>query len=480
MTSSGRKLPDIYEAGCAKLKELEQSQHAALQQSADSSLSSSNAAQKSSITQLKKRSEDFQSQLQAAVSRSVEKIQKASNAESEETSRHLQGLLDGISKLSIRLKEAVADLNNSQQSRLSALQADTLNLHEREVETASLELQKQNYDSSKTLKVQNTFVINSFQQKLDHGVVEIRGEDRQLHNKLFKALLQNTNSIDAHVSSLMQKLSQEFQMHSDILSAKLEESQTKLNSRIEDLLVSADETARNARTDIEQAFEKSTLDSDTSCESSISTSDQRLKSLTESSSSNAISMAKQRSEELSAAGALAQQSLRDKSDEVRRHIDETTSSYTDDCNKHLEAGLRVQHELEARKGKIAERIKQEFAGIEIKYEQKLNAIVSNSTEKLTSTCNEVLEAIFTAQQNHDKQLQSISGATRDQINSALTKFIDRVKDRQESALQELRLAAAGSVPDASTKDVDEPGKKTKKTKQKNHPEGKETDKGNHK
>jgi len=446
MSNAGKKLQDIYDAGSTKLKELEQAQSDSFQGAADAHLETSGTTQKASVDRAKRRSGDLQSEVEAGVSKSAARIQKAIESETEATKRYLEELLHKVGRLATQLEQSMNELSASRHADLEHLRNDARHHLEREVEDKSVELQKHSHEASRNLQSQNTYAINSFQQRLDNGLLEVRGEDQVLRGKLFDALLQNGNAVDTHINACLQQLSLEYKTSSDALAAKFQQSQDRLQAHIENLATVADQQTLQANKQLNEKHESLTQACDFALSVGIDDSTGKVKAAGQTSTGEINSAADGLKSELQRTGQATQDVVSTKSNDAHKHVEEKMSAYTAACNQRLEGSLQLQQALEQANTSISSNIKQSIFDLQDTYSKNLGSVTAKITEEMTVNSNEALDAIYKARQDADKQIQSLTSAAKKQITSAITDFINRVEQRKAAALEEIQQGATGSAP----------------------------------
>jgi hypothetical protein len=213
MTFAGKKFKNLFDSGQERLKEIEITVSDNLTKTASEHSSTRKNGDSSSVTLIENRSKELESDLKAFMEKSIERLQKTMEVEVKETEEHLNTVKLDLSNLSDKLKHSIADLKRSYDDHVHHIRSTLSDQYEGAIENTSVELEKQDFATSKHLRAHGTFVMNSLQQKLDHSLWESRGEEKQYNTSLFKTFMQKANSIDTHFSSLMQKLSDDFQTH---------------------------------------------------------------------------------------------------------------------------------------------------------------------------------------------------------------------------------------------------------------------------
>src|SRR5215471_13548686 len=231
MSVAKNKLQDIYDAGSAKLDELDRSQRDNFKETSDTNATKVSTLQTSANDQLKQRLAEVKTDINSSLERSIQKIQKVIDHDKQEIERHLKEQHNSVSALAQMLTESISEMRQAHEARLSMLREDTTDQYEREFNNSSADLQKLDFNCSKNLRVQNTFAISQFQQKLDHGLFETRGEEKQVSTRLIKLFLQSTNAMDSTVSSLGRNLSEDFESRNAELETQFTAGIADFNER---------------------------------------------------------------------------------------------------------------------------------------------------------------------------------------------------------------------------------------------------------
>lgn len=472
MTNAGKKPQDILDAGSSKLKELEQTQLTAFQEIGQSQNDLGSTSHKTSLEQARQRAKELQAELQSGLEKSAERLQKKIESETEETKRHVQEMLHNISKLTAQLEQSMSELNAMRRSDLEHLKTEACHLLEREVEDKSVELQKHDYQIVKTFKGQSAFVVNTFQQKLEHGLVEIRGEDQLLNSKLFKALLQNTTSIDTHVASLLQTLTGEYKATTEGLTSKFEHSQQLLRGHVEVLVNKAEQTASQVEKQFNESCSALTGEAESSLESRISQDAAKLHEMLDKAVADVSSVFAESSNIQESTGQTVHEAVANRCQEIRQQVAQQSAAAVAASKHRLQSSLHLQQSLEAATEASKEKFRQEFAALEQGFHQQIASSTGKSSGQMTDCCNEALESIYRAQQDAEKELQAMTRVCSKQINSALTGFLRQLEDKRNLALTEIQNAVSGQAPEPATKPNggSQTSKKGKKTKSKEEPE----------
>jgi len=445
MNVAGKKLQDIYNAGSSKLDELKRTQQSALATTVDEHLVAVDTAEKRAVEQVQQRSKELEADIKAFLASSVQRMQRVIDSETQETDSHLRVLTNSLDALGKRLRETIADLKQSHDAQIALVTEDVTDLCEREYDSAAAAIEREDYNASKNLKIQDTFVINSFQQKLDHSLVEVRGEEKQINNKLFRSYLQNTHSIDTQISGLGDQLSGQATGHSEALAEKFKSGESRLQSELDVLLNQAENYNQETDEKVRESFERISAMFRAESEQCLAELVSELRSLHASSIKEFSSDTEELAKGLESAATSAHELLKTTGEEIHKKVDSALSEFTAECNRRQDSRFTLRKELEARSQEILQKIKKDLLEIQSGFENKLRAITTSASEQLSSLCSAAETAIVAAQKDCESQLDSMVASTKDQIHSGLMELIRLAKGRQEVALEEV-LKAGGSTP----------------------------------
>lgn len=450
MSVAGKKLQDIYDAGAKRLAEMDRSQRSLMGKSVDASLESSKSLGDESTNQLQQRSKECESDVQATLTKTMQQIQQVIDAESLETENRLAVLKDNISALSKKLHDSILEMKQQHDARLNVVSEDVANLCEREFDNASAELHIQDYSSAKTLKVQNTFLLNTFQQKLDHGLLETRGEERQITVRISKSFLQSVNTIDTHTSAWTEKLSQSFDTHSKALEEQFTSGDGDLENLIGELVSDVDKQAVELQQKIHEHFEHVSFELKDKSSGKLDDLMSELKSAQKHSSEDLAKLLKELTGELESACEVSYQRLRQTAIDLKGRVNTAIDSVEDECGKRREISLGLKRDLEEKARVLIDGVKKELAELHSSFEQRLKKLIAKSAQDLNNICAEAEGAISTAQSDCEGQFKTLSDRAKDQIQTKLSDLLLRIKRQQDLALEEVVKVATGSAPELDT------------------------------
>src|SRR5579885_2646520 len=121
MSSAGKKLQDIFDAGSSRLSELEQTQLSVLTEKASEHQAEVENFHDSSTEQTEQRADELQNSITDHMTKSVQRIQKSIEAETQETDKHLKLLLEKVANLGQKLQDSINELRESHEFKVNSL-----------------------------------------------------------------------------------------------------------------------------------------------------------------------------------------------------------------------------------------------------------------------------------------------------------------------------------------------------------------------
>lgn len=464
MGSAGKKLQDIYDAGASKLRELQTSQESSLKNASDSHASTAKTAQKNAAEGLQKRADELNNDINEALTKSTQKISKAIEIETQQTEKYLKTLLNKINELSGKLRDSITELRDAHATRTAALSEDVCDLYEREFEANTSGLRKRDYDSGQSLKVQGRFVMNSFQQKLDHSLVETRGEERQISSRLFKGFLQQSNSIDTHAATLGQQISETYQQHADDLKSRQQDGETKLLQAMEALVEDAESYTVEVEQGIHELFERINFESAKKSDEIADRAVSALKELQETQVSELSDLTNDLQKDLRSVARSVGENIQKISDDDMTRVNQTLDSFSSDCKKRMDATLQLEKDLEDRSKEIVARIKKDLSDLQKAFVEKMTEAEKKALDRLENATQSADEAIAKAEQESEDQLKNHVSTSRSQIDSASVNLLKRIQEKRSIAVDEVMKAAGASVGGSDDSEGSSKSKKSKGNK----------------
>jgi DNA anti-recombination protein RmuC len=432
--------------------------------SVDASQTTAEGLIEESSKQFKERSKECESDVQVTISRTIAQIQKTIDAESQATEHRLAGLKDNLAALTKKLQDSIAELRQAHESRLAVVAEDVSNLSQREFENSAAELHIQDYSSAKTLKVQNNFVTNTFQQKLDHGLLEARGEEKQITGRISKSFLQSVNTIDTHTSAWIEKLAQSFDQHSRSLEELFKEGDNGLAKTIAKLVEEVDSHAADVNQKIAEHFEHVSYDLKDEGEAQAQELRDRLSNEHKVTCEELAKMAKDLSAEVAAAGTSGSARLKQTASELKAKVDSSLEKVDNECATRRAASQALKGELESKARELVDSIRKDLNSLHGTFETRLKGLVSSSASELESICQEAESAIAESAGDCERQFKQMSDKSRELIQTKLSELLLRIKKQQDLALEEVMKVASGNAAEEQPEILNPAPKRSKKKK----------------
>ncbi len=465
MSVAKNKLQDIYDAGSSKLDELDRSQRDNFKETSDIHGSKVTTIQSTANDQLQQRLSEVRSDINSSVERSIQKLQKVIDHDKQEIERHLKELHSGVTSLAQKLTEAINEIRQAHEAKLDILREDMTDLYEREFKNSSADLQKLDFTCSKNLRVQNTFVMSSFQQKLDHGLLETRGEEKQVNNRLIKLYLQNTNSIDSTVSSLGQSLSEDFDQRSEDLESRFQAGVTGLEGQTEQLGEDADKHITNGTQKIHETYERESFALKSEFEKSGSQCLSEMQTLHESTLRDLSKTFDNFFKELEDGAESTRQLLKVKSDSLRSKVSSGVESVVGECHKRKDLSTGLRREIDNTAKEILDKIKKDLSSTQKDFEERLSQAATSAVQELDLICSKTESHVNSAKESSEGELRSMADKSKAQIQVTLSALLERVTAHRNAALEEVHVAAGAGPPAAETKQPEAPKKKKTSTRE---------------
>ncbi len=469
MTMPGKKLQEIHDEAAAKLAEVGLSQRSLMQTAVCESLKSGETLVSDSGNKLDQSSHLYESEIQSVLSRIIKEIGKVINLEQSETERRLNSLTNNLTELSTRLANSITEFEHIQATTANLVSEEVRHASSQEFNSHAAELHIQESASSKTLKVQDTFVENTFQQKLDHALIEARGEEKQLTGRISKTFLQSVNTIDTQTSTWIEKLSQRFDAHTASLDSEFAEANTVLEEKLKTASLEANSLAETIQQKTHQFFEDNLsvfIDDESKQKASCL---EQLNSRYLSESESLSHLDNMLIADMQSQSENSLQHLTEISDNLQAKVKLAIDSIIAECSQRNETNTRLRQELESSASALTDSIGQELKQLNTDFEQRLNLIVKASCEQLAKDYQESDSSISTSLANCHSQCEALSGSAHELIQAELAGLLNKVKEQQELALSELAAVVPGITPITATHSTDEaPQKSSRRRKTANH------------
>jgi hypothetical protein len=449
MNMTGKSLKDIYDAGSRELLQLEKDVSGRLKQTADSQTESGKSNENDLTGKVEGRGSDLENELRTFMSSSIERLQKVMADEIKDTDDHLETVKFDLTKLADKLKNTIMELRRSYEENVDNLRLGLSDRYEGNVEASTTEMERQDFASSKHVRAHGTFVMNSLQQRLDHSLWESRGEEKQYNSALFKAFMQKANSIDTHFSTLMQKLSTDFQGHFKVVEHQSTQADPQLAKAAQDLTADIDEHAKQIENDVHQVFKKVVEEHSKKLDNNLSTVAQDLSSVHDATTERLSEQTKQLSAGLVTASGEARDALSTKCSDLREKVDEMLQSFSTRLEEKLKNTHALRETLELEKQSIFEEIHKELTDIREGFEKRLAQLMKEGLERVTAVTEDAENEISDKFQRGDQEIRREGLAAKAEIEQAVSEFVTLLSEQRKNALEQIAKAAGAAGAAAS-------------------------------
>lgn len=461
MTFAGKKFKSIFDGGQERLKEIESTVSESLKKSAGEHSSTRKNGDSSSATMIESKAKELESDLKTFMEKSIERLQKTMEIEVKETEEHLDTVKLDLSNLSDKLKHSIADLKRSYDDHVHHIRTTLSDQYEGAIENTSVELEKQDHSTGKHLRAHGTFVMNSLQQKLDHSLWESRGEEKQYNSSLFKTFMQKANTIDTHFSTLMQRLSDDFQTHYKALEITTAETELDLNQQSHALLTQVGQHSSELELEVQEFF-KTTMEAHrNTLDESLTNIAQDLSSVHDSTTKRLSEQTREMTASLLTASGDARTNLGTKCAALREQVDERLQSFLSRCTDKVSTSAILKESLETEKNTIYQSVRNDLAEIRTGFEKRMNALMVDAVKRVNAVTEEAERDITAVQHVCQNQLRVDSMSSKNEIDAAISNFLELLSTQRNLALEEITKSASGSSAQAENRVSDARAKRRK-------------------
>ncbi len=449
MTASGKSLKDIYDAGTEKLLDLEKQCGAQLKDSAQDLSQSRQNNEQGATQRVETRTLELEQELRSFMAASVERLQKVLDAEIKETADHLKSVKSDLSTLSERLRGSIVELRKTYEENVDTLCGSLADGYEGAVEASTMELEKQDFASSKHLRAHGTVVTNSLQQKLDHSLWESRGEEKLYNSALFKAFMQKANSIDTHFSTLMQRLSADFQGHFKVVENQSLQADPELQRVTQQLTSEIGGYAAQMDSDVKQLYQNLLDEHSKQLDNNLNSVAQDLSSVHDSTTERLTEQTRELSESFVTASGEARILLTDRCTKLRTQFETLSQKFGSRLEEKMENSKNLRSALETEKTGIFEQVRKDLEEIRDSFESRLKALLAESTAKVSNIAAETEKEITDVYKRCDDEIKHDGTASKAQIDKSIAEFVRLLAEHRANAL-DLIAKSAGSVGDSAS------------------------------
>jgi len=460
MTFAGKKLQEIYDSGSDRLAEVETGVSTSLKETVKEHVQNRRSGKDLNVTNLEAKSKDLQTELRAFMDTSIERVKATMDEQVKETDEHLSGVKLELVNLSEKLKNTIAELKRSHDETVHHIRTTHCDQYESTVEMSTVELKKQDYVSVKRLRAHGTMVMNSLQQKLDQSLWESRGEEKQYNSALFKTFMQKANSIDTHFSTLMQKLSTDFQTHFKVLEGQHQTTEAELNKSYQTLFDQVDKHADQLELQVQEFFQ-TTLDSHTGIlDASLGTVAHDLSTIHDTTTRNLTGQTRDLSSNLVTSSGEARDALSTKCSDLREQIDSRMTGFRKRTDERAGTTASLRQSLEDERQAIFQKTRAELNLISEGFDKRINVLMSDAISRIHVIEEEAAKDITAAQLNCTNLLKKESQSAKSAIDQSISQFLELLSTQKGLALEEIAKCADGEPTE--TKKSETKPKRSKK------------------
>lgn len=451
MTFAGKKFKSLFDGGQERLKEIEGSVSENLKRASSAHAETRKDSDSNATTLIEGKAKDLETDLREFLEKSVERLQKTMDVEIKETEEHLEAVKMDLGNLSDKLKHSIADLKRTYDDSVHHIRTTLSDQYEGAIESTRVELEKQDHATSKHLRAHGTFVMNSLQQKLDHSLWESRGEEKTYNSSLFKTFMQKANTIDTHFSTLMQRLSDDFGQHYKALEIATAETELDLNQQSHALLSQIAQHSSELEGEIQEFFKTTMENHHNTLDSSLTSIAQDLSSVHDSTTKKLSEQTKEMSASLLAASGDARSNLSNKCATLRETVDERLQSFLSRLTDKVSTSAVLKDSLESEKNAIYQNVRNDIGEIRDGFERRMTNLMEDAVKRINSITEEAERDIGAVQHVCQNQLRTDASTSRNEIDEAISNFLEKLSTQRNLALEEITKSATGVSSQSESK-----------------------------
>lgn len=472
MTFAGKKLQDIYNGGSQALSEAEASSKESFRNKTNAHMQVRKEKEDVSTSKVESKFAEYEADLRGLMTQSVDRIKEVMANEVQETDRYVQYVSGELKLVADKLKSSIKDLQQTYEENIRHSSATAHDQFESTIEESQLDLERNENASSKHLKAHGTFVLNSLQQKLDHSLWESRGDEKQFSGSLFKTYMQRANGIDAHFSSLMQRMQSELQPAFKTMESQSASIEADLERDAQSLIGHIETRSQEVETQLKQFFEQTVEQHNTTLRDTLTRVTEELGRIHEGTTGKLTEQTRELSSSLVVASGEAQESLRTRCKSIRGQVDSTMETFTQRIDQRLQQAVSAKENLEAEKNSIFQSIRQELANIRDSYESRLQSLKVEALQRVQSIVLETEREIVSSRERCESKMLSDCQHVKNELERAITQFLDLLGQRRKDALDEIARAADDQSDASQSQKPQEPPRqrKVKRAKDEQNPE----------
>jgi hypothetical protein len=459
MTFAGKKLQDIYDSGAANLAELEGQVTQRLKQSKQEHTETFKKHLEGGVTDVQKNATQLQADLTRNVDKSLDQLRDIAEDEIKECRAHAFQMISELSNLSDKLRLSIAALKEAYGENVEHIGVSFSDRYLTSVEHSKLELEKQEFESSRHLKNHGTTVSFTLQQRLDKVLWESRGDEKHVSGSLFKIYMQKANAIDSHFSSLLQKLSTDFNSSYRSLENETNRAESELGASSKVLLDKVDEHASKIEHRVSEHFQNISDAHRQKLDGDLANVAEDLSNLHDATTEKLGQSTEELVGGLVGSAEEAQEALRKRCQDVKATIARDIQSLSNRLSDRVTTGTSLKRTLEADKDSVLDSIRSEIHQIRDAFETKVMALIQEAGGRVTHIVTEAESDILGAQKGLEQSLADNALTSKEEIENEVSKFLELIAQHRSAALDDIAKAAENSGPGS-----DKSSKRSRKTK----------------
>lgn len=443
MTLAGKKLQIVYNQGTEKISELENSTIENLDQI---SKKHDSRRENDSILDSQKidtKAKAMESEINQLMDESYSKLEELRDEQIEKCKIHSENLSEELNKIGDTIRVSLGNLIESIKDQLSDVNEELSNDFDTDIDESESMLEKQSYESTKAIHNHGSGSTNKLQQKLDQNVWESRGSEKQAVSQLYKSYMAKANGIEGHFSSLLKKLSHEYQEQFQ----KLEESRTTSEESLDQATGKSVENLDIVTSEIEREINQFFGDK---LEASSKHLDDKLSTMANeiTNSHSVITLnLEQKTNDLSSglltAAAAAQDKLKAFAQDATQNADKIQNDFANRMEKRVADSNLIRRELEQAKEDCIKEIKDELISIREEFQSNLLKLAKESEDEIFATTEAVERDIKTAHSRCFNKLEEDGRSAKEEIDNKVQNLLDKINHHKQTALAEIQAAATG-------------------------------------
>ena len=444
MTLAGKKLQIIYDQGTEKISQLEDSTVNNLDEIAKRHNNARSSEAESDAKQLEDKSAELQLEIEESMDSSFGKLEELKNEQIEKCRLHTETLSQELNKIGDTIRLTLNTLIESMKDQLNDVNEELAHDFDSSIDNSETMLEKQNFESTRAIHGHGSSNTNKLQVKLDQNVWESRGSEKQAVSQLYKSYMQKANSIETHFSSLMKKLSTEYQEQFKTVELDIESAEDTITSNSEEVINNLDATTSEIEREINQFFGDRLSNSSSHLDEKLS---EMANEITNTHSVLALNL-EQKTNDLSSglmtASSAAQDKLKLFAQETTLRADQLTTDFSDRMDKKVENSNLIRVELEKAKDDCINEIKDELISIREEFQENLLQLAKQAEDEIFTATETVERDINAAHNRCSNKLEEDSKNAKEEIEQKIQVLLNKIATHRQSALDEIAQAASGT------------------------------------